>query len=77
MFVNPFMIFHSLIQKPRLWQHVEIQARDSEQWIPMNADAAAAEVVNHQVEIKIEMNMKTILKITVMKIQMNTREIVT
>jgi hypothetical protein len=40
----------------------------------MNADAAAAEVVKHKVEVKTEMNMKTITKIMMMR--MNTRETV-
>lgn len=48
----------------RLWQHVEIQARDSEQLVPMNADAAAeAETVNHGVEtiMNLKVTMKTMM----------------
>lgn len=45
----------------------------------MSVDAAAAEVVKHRVEVKIEMNMKAIMMILMMKKipTITTKEIVT
>ena len=45
----------------------------------MNADAAAAGVVKHRVEVKIEMSMKAIMMILRMKMiqKITTKEIVT
>ena len=43
----------------------------------MSVDAVIAEVVNHKVEVKTEMNMKTIMKIIQMRTMMKMRETVT
>jgi hypothetical protein len=43
----------------------------------MNVDAAAAsEVIKHEVEVKTEMSMKTIMKIMMTRTAMKIREIV-
>jgi hypothetical protein len=41
----------------------------------MNANAAVAEVVKHEVEVKTEMNMKAIMKIMMMRTKIKIREV--
>ena len=79
MFVKNFNDISFINLNLRLWQHVEIQTRVSEQWIPMNVDAAAGGVVKHKVEVKIEMSMKAIMMILRMKMiqRITTNQIVT